>query len=290
MAMVVTNQTAQDYWFGPLHLAAGVGQTLSVDDTTATSLYLKDDTVADALNILYASGKITVSGAAFPFPRPTGTPAVLNGDGSPEGLVYAAQGSVYFRRDKSGIYQKTTGIHLNTGWVAVADSALKPSAATFESIPRQSADGNIAALTSAQLTLFAIYLPAAAVVASITAVSGATALATGLNQWFALYDGSLNKLAVSSDDTSTAWAANTAKTLALAAPFVTTYSGLYYLGVMVKATTPPTLVGTAAQAGVVGLTPKLAGTSTSGLTNPASAPSVAAALTTLGAALYGYVS
>ncbi|MGH2883085.1 MAG: hypothetical protein ACRDPA_10385, partial [Solirubrobacteraceae bacterium] len=61
--MIVTNQTAQDYWFGPLHLLGGVGQQLTVDDTTATSLYLADDAVADALNNLYVAGKITVSSA-----------------------------------------------------------------------------------------------------------------------------------------------------------------------------------------------------------------------------------
>jgi hypothetical protein len=46
--MILTNQTGQDYWFGPLHLAAGIGQTLTVDDTTETSLYLSDDNVADS--------------------------------------------------------------------------------------------------------------------------------------------------------------------------------------------------------------------------------------------------
>jgi hypothetical protein len=55
--MLVTNQTTQDYWFGPLHLAGGVGQTLTVDDTTATSLYLSNDDVADAINFLYAQGE-----------------------------------------------------------------------------------------------------------------------------------------------------------------------------------------------------------------------------------------
>lgn len=79
--MLVTNQTTQDYWFGPLHLAAGVGEQLTVDDTTETSLYLTDDAVADAINNLYASGYITVSSAASPFPRPTGMPQVLHGDG-----------------------------------------------------------------------------------------------------------------------------------------------------------------------------------------------------------------
>lgn len=125
--MLVTNQTTQDYWFGPLHLLAGVGQQLTVDDTSATSLYLTDDSVADAINHLYASGKITVSSAAAPFPRPTGMPSVLHGDGSPEGLVYAPQGSLYLRRDGADawhLYVKTTAVTVNTGWVAVPGQEL----------------------------------------------------------------------------------------------------------------------------------------------------------------------
>jgi hypothetical protein len=38
------------------------------------------------------------------------------------------------------------------------------------------------------------------------------------------------------------------------------------------------------------LTPKLAGTSTTGLTNPASAPATAAALTAIAASIYAYTS
>ena len=107
--MLVTNTTIQDYWFGPLHLLGGVGQTLTVDDTSATSLYLTDDQVADAINNLYASGKITVGSAAAPFPRAVGTPDILHGDGVPEGLVYAGQGSLFLRRDTGVVYQKQTG-------------------------------------------------------------------------------------------------------------------------------------------------------------------------------------
>jgi microcystin-dependent protein len=126
--MLVTNQTTSDYWFGPLHLPGGVGQQITVDDTSATSLYLTDDTVADAINNLYAAGKITVSSAADPFPRPTGLPTLLHGDGSPEGKVYAPQGSVYMRRDgvqtNGGVlYLKTTGVTLDTGWLDLATAA-----------------------------------------------------------------------------------------------------------------------------------------------------------------------
>lgn len=120
--MLVTNQTTQDYWFGPLHLTGGVGETLTVDDTTETSLYLTDDSVADAINNLSASGMIIVTDYALPFPRPTGMPQVLHGDGSPEGLTYAPQGSMFLRRDGGDawhLYVKTTAVTVNTGWVAL---------------------------------------------------------------------------------------------------------------------------------------------------------------------------
>jgi len=120
--MLVTNQTTQDLYFGPLHLAAGVGQQLTIDDTSATSLYLLSDSVADAVNNASISGKITVTGQAQPFPRPTGTPQLLHGGGSPEGLVYAPQGSIYMRRDAGAtyvLYVKTSGVTYNTQWVAV---------------------------------------------------------------------------------------------------------------------------------------------------------------------------
>lgn len=118
--MTVTNQTTNDYWFGPLHLVAGVGQTLVVDITTNASLYLTNDAVADALNNLYNAGKITVASPPVPFPRPTGVPQLLHGDGSPEGAVFAGQGSAYMRRDNTGaanaLYTKTTGVTFSTGW------------------------------------------------------------------------------------------------------------------------------------------------------------------------------
>ncbi|HEX5247516.1 MAG TPA: phage tail protein [Gaiellaceae bacterium] len=120
--MLVTNQTTQDIYFGPLHLAAGVGQTLTVDDTSDTSLYLTNDAVADAVNNASVSGKIIVSSAAAPFPRPTGTPELVHGDGSPEGLVYSPRGSVYMRGDASAtwvLYIKTTPVTQSTGWVVV---------------------------------------------------------------------------------------------------------------------------------------------------------------------------
>ena len=141
--MTVTNQTANDYWFGPLHLLAGVGQTLVVDVTTNASLYLTNDGVADTLNNLYNAGKITVTSPPSPFPRPTGVPQILHGDGSPEGAVYAPQGSTYLRRDNASasnaVYTKTTGITVSTGWIALAANVPTPAGTTFPGSP---ADGD----------------------------------------------------------------------------------------------------------------------------------------------------
>lgn len=124
--MLVTNKTTADIYFGPLHLPAG--GTLTVDDTSETSLYLSNDSVADALNNAYISKQIDVSNEAQPFPRPIGTPQLLHGSGNPEGLVYAPQGSVYMRKDgvqtNGGVlYMKTTGITLSTGWLDLATAS-----------------------------------------------------------------------------------------------------------------------------------------------------------------------
>ena len=125
--MIITNQTSVAYWFGPMHLPSGSGQTLNLDDTTDTSLYLIDDTVADTVNTLYQSALILVTSAASPFPRPTGVPDVMHGIGSPQGMVYAPQGSLYLRRDNpavNSLYVKTTGVTYNTGWKALEKGVL----------------------------------------------------------------------------------------------------------------------------------------------------------------------
>lgn len=148
--------------------------------------------------------------------------------------------------------------------------------------------GTIAALVSQRLQMFAIDLPSGLTVTSITFVSGTTALATGVNQWFALFDSSRALLRQTTDDTSTAWAASTAKTLNLTSTFTTTYSGLHYLGIMVNATTVPTLTGTTGVAQVNGIAPILCGASTTGLTT--TAPNPAAAIANQATEAWAYVS
>jgi hypothetical protein len=157
------------------------------------------------------------------------------------------------------------------------------SGALYETVDRDLVDEvNTALLSSGRLSLQAIWLPAGITISSISFWSATTAAGTPTNQLFGLYDSSLNLLRSSVNDTTTAWAANARKTLALTSTFTTTYSGLYYLGIMVAATTVPTIKGnTAKTGGQLGAgAPSLGGTSTTGLTTALPATAAAPGLVT----------
>ena len=107
--------------------------------------------------------------------------------------------------------------------------------------------GNIAALSTGVMTSTPIHLEAGDTVTNLTFMSATTAAGTPTNYWFALYDDSATPvlLAQTADQLTAAWAANTAKTLALATPQKISRSGIYYAAIMVAASAVPTLVGQA---------------------------------------------
>jgi hypothetical protein len=123
-----------------------------------------------------------------------------------------------------------------------------PTGTFRPNMARRSIGGNLSALTTQVMLSTALYLEAGDVVTNLTFVSGGTAAGTPTNWWFALYDTSSTPalLAQTADQTSTAWAANTAMTVALQTVQRITTTGIYYAAVMVKATTPPTLAGSGA--------------------------------------------
>lgn len=149
---------------------------------------------------------------------------------------------------------------------------------------------NTALLSSGRLSLQAIWLPAGVTISSISFWSATTAAGTPTNQLFGLFDSSLNLLRSSTNDTTTAWAANSRKTLSLTSTFTTTYSGIYYLGLMVTATTVPTIKGNTARTGgqMQAAAPSMGGTSTTGLTT--ALPATAAAPATVTTSFWGCVS
>lgn len=112
-------------------------------------------------------------------------------------------------------------------------------------LPRQAADTDLSALTTQVMLSAAIVLQKDDLVTSLTFRSGGTAASVPTNWWFALYSAAATPalLAQTADQTTTAWAADEEKTVALATPQRITAAGVYYAAIMMKATTPITLAG-----------------------------------------------
>lgn len=141
---------------------------------------------------------------------------------------------------------------------------------------------NTLTIASGTLRMMGLWLPEGFSIANLHALSGGTALTrgTGSHLWAALFDSSLAFLRQSTDDTSGAWGANTLRQFALSSAFVTTYTGLHYIGLLVVAGsggTMPTLSGPVTTNEIVAASaPSLGGNSTTGLT--ATAPNPAGAV------------
>lgn len=152
-----------------------------------------------------------------------------------------------------------------------------PSGLRAQSMRSLDVSTDLTALTTQVMTSVAVPLQAGELVTNLTFKSGATAANTPTNWWFALYDTSSTPalIAQTADQTSTAWAANTVMTKALSTAYRVPTTGIYYAAIMVKATTPPTLLG--ASVGLAGASASilsskvLAQTSGSSLTDTAPA-------------------
>jgi hypothetical protein len=135
---------------------------------------------------------------------------------------------------------------INPGWALEGS----PSDIRRSNMGRIQVTNDYAVLTTQVMLSAAIPLQAGDLISRLTFKSGVTAAVTPTNWWFALYDDSATPalLAQSADQLTAAWAANTAKTLALATAQVVPRSGVYYGAIMMKAATPVSLLGVAALA------------------------------------------
>lgn len=178
------------------------------------------------------------------------------------------------------------------GWV--------PAGAIDQSIPDRLGATGVFVLTSGTLYLVGgIVIPGGRAVSSISFMSGSTAAVTPTNQWCCLVDKSLNVLATTVDDTVNAWAANTTKTFTLATTLGgATPGGTYtpaatmeiYAGLMVAAATPPNVKAVGGNANLNAIGPVNSGTSSIGLTTPASLGATAGAITAVASQVFAWVS
>lgn len=183
----------------------------------------------------------------------------------------------------STIYTDTGAARGESGWATVRQSPLRPSGAIMESYDRSSC-AEVASLTapvSGTLMLLLCPFSAGDLVTTLDWHSGATALGSGTHQWAALYSTALAKLAVSDDDGATAWGTNTKKTFTLSTPYRIPTTGNYYVGLCVVASTVMSFTGKSGASLTGSLEPALFGSSTTALTDPASAPDTAHVLTAI---------
>lgn len=128
-------------------------------------------------------------------------------------------------------------------------------------------------LVTAVMTSVPIFLHAGDVITNVFVRSGATAAGTPTNQWAALYSDAATPalLAQSVDRTTEAWAANTTRQFVLATAQTIARSGIYWVAVMVTATTVPSLLGSVAGAAMATGERNLSQSSGSALTGTAPA-------------------
>lgn len=160
--------------------------------------------------------------------------------------------------------------------------ARRPTA-VGESISRLGATlGNQAVLSTGTQYFVGVALTAGTVVSKITFQAGATAAGTPTNQFFGLWSQAGAPLALTADDLTTAWNANTEKQLTLASPYTVPLSWVYLVSCMVKASSVPTLRGITTDPTVSSYSPIVCATDSThtGLTTPASAPATATYATT----------
>jgi hypothetical protein len=151
---------------------------------------------------------------------------------------------------------------------------------------------------ASDLYLTLIWLAAGTTINSITFMSGTVPATSPLHQWFGLYDVSGNQLALTTDDTSTAWPAATLKTLNIdqiasghSTTYVTTATGAYYIGVMVNESGAMSWLGLGqASATIAQFTPVVAGLSDTAQSTRPAFPHVATAVTSASGGLWAYVS
>lgn len=170
-----------------------------------------------------------------------------------------------------------------------------PSGGVAQPFHRYLANTELSALAVAtgRLQCFGVYLRAGEAVSHVTFFSGNVVTAAFTHQWAALYNSSLALLRVSNDLTTTAWTATSARTFDYATSYTVPTSGMYYVSYTATFTSGGIgLRGTVDMGSglIPGTAPMLFGTSTTGLTDPASAPNPAAALTSSSRYPYFYLT
>ncbi len=138
---------------------------------------------------------------------------------------------------------------------------------------------NVSPNSSGRLLMELVWYEAGETVTSIGWAAATTAGASLTHRWSALFSSARAKLAISADDTSSAWNSGADQQFTMTSPYVIPADGYYYHGLVVVGGQVPTMRGFSTLSGSTGKTPIASGYADTGLTDPASCPSTAAAIT-----------
>lgn len=249
--------------------------------------------VANGVATLDGTGNVPGSQLAAAIPASAeGTP---NGVATLDATTNVPLAQLGNAPSNSGVASVVAGANVTIGGTAQnpvinaaqADPTV-PTGYFYQSAPRGPglSTATLADLTSGQIAFFAVTLVAGQVLTKIKFAGGTTAAVAPTHQWFALYDANLNALAATADGTNTPWAISTYQPLSIAftysagawhanASYTIPTTALYYIGIMVAATTVPTLNGGALTGYISQDAPVVTGSDTThvGLTTPNSSPS-----------------
>lgn len=117
----------------------------------------------------------------------------------------------------------------------------------LSNMPQQDVTRASIVLTSGTLLVTGgITVPANRWITSVTFLTGSTLATSPTHWWFTIMNAGRVTQRSTADQTSTAWAANTAKTVNLTSPWAPTVDTAVYVGIMVVASPMPTLAGAVA--------------------------------------------
>lgn len=209
---------------------------------------------------LTAGGKLIASGGQGLNLLTGGVPATPAGSS----VTLYSQGGALYVIDAAGAVLPV-GSLLHTGMTSFS--------ALAESINHNAVSQTVIQPVSGELQLMSIGLQAGQVVTSIGFCTGVTAAITPTHWWAAVVDKNYLLAAHTADQLTAALPASTWQKLNLTAPYTATYTGLYYLALMVASSgTQPSVISATVQSqfvsGTNAPTPGVGGRSTTGLTAP----------------------
>jgi hypothetical protein len=188
-------------------------------------------------------------------------------------VTYSGSGtSGTFLRAREGTsgaaHTKKPWWHGPTVWDTLMADTYPAEPFQFSTVPRWAPTTN-AVQVSKRLVLVPIVLPAGFPVGHISFVSGTTAANSPTKWWFGLFTRTHHMLANTATQGSTAWAATTLKSLAIAKTatgtatvFHTTYSGLHYVSFDMTATAPGSASAVGTGLAPISLSPTASGSKT----------------------------